>query len=154
VSQEHLGQGFGDLLGTLDHEVSGSHLIGDLTGESPEAASVRRVKERHPEFLAHEPELAAEVGDLSGISYTQWELWFAFHHQRHKLVYIADPKAPRSPDFRRNHFESSAQKQHLARIQVTGEYSRSTPTRRLRSLTFPARRVRTAAVARRAASAG
>ncbi len=126
VVQEELVQGLGDLLATLDSEVQRStiviHLIGEMAGASPEAAEVRRLRERHSSWLAHEPELAEAIGDGDGVSYTQWEAYLAFQHRTGRLVFVADEQAPRSPlcqpDFEQRH----SQARHRQRLQVTGEH--------------------------------
>jgi hypothetical protein len=125
IVQEDFAQGFGDLLETLDDEVRLSdvvvHLVGHLAGFRPPAASVRRLRERHSNFLAHEPELAAALADPADISYTQWEAYLAFEHGRKRLVYLADAAAPRSPACSAEEMEPS-QAAHLTRLETTGEH--------------------------------
>lgn len=126
VVQEELIQGLGDLLATLDQEVQRStiviHLVGDMTGNFPEAAEVRRLQERHSDWLAHEPELANSIGDGRGISYTQWEAYLAFQHRSGRLVFVADMNAPRSPRFMPDDEQRSSQARHRERLRSTGEH--------------------------------
>jgi hypothetical protein len=103
IVQEELPQGFGDLLETLDHEINRSlfviHLVGDLAGFAPEPAPVRELYARRPDLLDCVPELRDAVGNGLGITYTQWELYLAFHHKRGRLIFEVQPGAPRSPLF-------------------------------------------------------
>ncbi len=125
ITQEDLAQGFGDLLQTLDEEIQRSgvvvHLIGNLAGCRPETASVRRLQERHGRFLDHEPELGETLIDITEISYTQWEIYLAFEHRRKRLVFLAEPHAPRSPSCSVEPMEAT-QTAHLARLMKTGEH--------------------------------
>lgn len=125
IAQEDLAQGFGDLLDTLDGEVAKSnivvHLVGAAAGATPGPAAVRRLKERHPAFLNHEPELAAGLADLSAVSFTQWELYLAFEHRRGRLVYVAEPTTVRSPAFEAGRADES-QERHLRRLKGTDEH--------------------------------
>lgn len=126
TTQEDLVQGPGDLLETLEEEIRVSHLVihlvGSMAGAIPELAAVRRLRERNREWLAHEPELAAAVGDGKGISYTQWEAYLAFQHRRGRLVFVVDDRAPRSPWSRRDENERTSQQRHFKRLQQTGEH--------------------------------
>ena len=101
IVQEDLVQGLGDLLETLDDEVARSlivvHLIGELAGHVPEPACVSSLHRRHPDFLFIAPELRQALGNETTISYTQWEIYLAFHHQKYRLIFEALPSAPRSP---------------------------------------------------------
>ena len=69
VTQKDLPQGTGDLLEKLDVEVGGAdlivHLVGNVSGWRPTKAEIRRIKERHEDFLSHEPELSRTLGGLS-----------------------------------------------------------------------------------------
>jgi len=95
IVQEDLQQGFGDLLETLDHEISRSlffiHLVGDLAGFEPPPAVLRHLHSRHTDFLSDSPELRTAVGDGRGITYTQWEIYLAFHHGIGRLIFEAQP---------------------------------------------------------------
>jgi tetratricopeptide (TPR) repeat protein len=123
--QEELAQGPADLLATLDAEVARSdivvHLVGYLAGHGPRPAELRRLQARHPDLLRHEPELAAELGNLDGISYTQWEIYLAFEHRSHRLVYLAGPNTRRSPRCTAREMEAS-QVEHLDRLREVGEH--------------------------------
>lgn len=126
IVQEELKQGYGDLLHTLDDEVRNStvvvHLIGDVAGAEPEAEELRRLRERHPEFLSHEPVLKASLAGADGISYTQWEAYLAFHHRRPRLVFAAEADAPRSPRRQFSALAQASQQGHKQRLRQIGEH--------------------------------
>jgi tetratricopeptide (TPR) repeat protein len=124
--QEDLVQGVGDLLETLDREVARSlvviHLVGDTAGDAPAPAALRRLQHRYPDFLSTEPELAHSLLDGSTVSYTQWELYLAYHHQRHRLVFKAAPTAPRSPYCEPTVADGASQERHWQRLQITAAH--------------------------------
>ncbi|MBX7206682.1 MAG: tetratricopeptide repeat protein [Verrucomicrobiaceae bacterium] len=128
IIQEDLAQGTTDLLKTLDDEIARStlvvHLVGDLAGWKPEAACLRRLRERHGDrFLSAEPELKAALGDESTISYTQWEAYLAFHHQRPRvLVFTATAETRRSPLFEPDPTQRDSQERHRQRLGITGAH--------------------------------
>ena len=126
IIQEDLPQGFGDLLETLDHEITRSlfviHLVGDLAGFAPEPAPLRKLHTRHPDLLDCIPELRDAVGDGLGITYTQWELYLAFHHDRRRLIFEVQPGAPRSPLFASTLADQTSQTAHRRRIEATGAH--------------------------------
>ncbi|MFT5468812.1 MAG: tetratricopeptide (TPR) repeat protein [Verrucomicrobiales bacterium] len=135
IVQEELAQGTGDLLQTLDREIEQSrlviHLVGKMAGSKPEAAPLRRLRERRSDFLAREPELRDALGDdLSGLSYTQWEIYLAYHHDAERFVFFADPKAPQSPEFRADPDQAASQDAHRARLKQTGEHRETFITQR------------------------
>jgi tetratricopeptide (TPR) repeat protein len=125
IVQENLVQGMEDLLETLDSEVARSlvviHLIGNMAGEEPPSASVRNLHIRHPDFLLSEPELKdALVG--SNPTYTQWEIYLAFHHRTHRLIFEALPEASRSPFYAPSEVDRTSQEHHRQRISATGAH--------------------------------
>ena len=126
VSKENLSQGFADLLATLDREVAAAtvviRLVGDMAGIPPPKAALRVLLQAHPALLEHEPELRVSLGDFQDITYTQWELWLAFHHRKRRLVFIAAPTAPRSPLYAPDTASRRLQKRHRRRIELTGEH--------------------------------
>ncbi|MCA9200452.1 MAG: hypothetical protein KDA87_23090, partial [Planctomycetales bacterium] len=125
IVQEELAQGRGDLLQTLDNEIYNCscivHLVGRMAGALPEPASTRRMRERHSTFLSHEPELAKALSEATTVSYTQWELYLAFHYGMDRFVYFAKDVAPRSPKCQLLEIEPS-QAEHVARVKLTGEH--------------------------------
>lgn len=129
IVREELAQGPGDLLETLDTEIGRCnlvvHLIGDAAGVGPEPAAIRRLKERHPDFLDHEPELQVELGDLTGLSYTQLEIYLAFHYRCDRLVFLADAEAPQSPGFRFDPEQRASQDRHVGRLVNIAEHRES-----------------------------
>jgi tetratricopeptide (TPR) repeat protein len=124
IVQEDLVQGFGDLLETLDHEIARSlvvvHLVGDLAGFPPEPGPLRNLHARHPDLLAGLPELRAAVGGGTGITYTQWELYLAFHYGKRRLIFEAQPGVPRSPLFAPTLADQASQQTHRRRVEATG----------------------------------
>ena len=124
IVQEDLPLGFGDLLETLDHEISRSlfviHLVGDLAGFAPGPAALRKLHTRHPDLLNYVPELRAAVGNGLGITYTQWELYLAFHHDKLRLIFEVQPGAPRSPSFAYTLADKTSQTAHRRRIEASG----------------------------------
>ncbi|MBD3237807.1 MAG: tetratricopeptide repeat protein [Candidatus Eisenbacteria bacterium] len=124
VLQEDLVVGTGDLLETLDLEISRAlvliHLVGDQAGWAPVASEVRRLHGRHPGFLADYPELRDAVGASEAIPYTQWEYYLALHHGVHRLIFDAQPGAPRSPEFAPGDADAALQDAHRKRIQISG----------------------------------
>jgi len=127
IIQEDLPQGSDDLLGTLDHEIARSliviHLVGDLAGFAPEPAPLRNLRARRPDLLNEHPELRDAVGAGAGITYTQWELYLAFHHGTHRLVFEARPDTPRSPVFGApTPADQVSQAAHRRRLEATGAH--------------------------------
>jgi hypothetical protein len=61
------------------------------------------------------------LGDFTGISYTQWEIYLAFHHRCNRLVFVAAKGAPRSPTFGMPEM-AEEQVKHLERLKKTGEH--------------------------------
>ena len=126
TTQEDLRQGFEDLLATLDGEVAQStlviHLVGFMAGAFPSTAEVRRLRERHPDWLAHERELAQMIGDADQVSYTQWEMYLAFEHRVGRLLFLADETAPRSPGCEQTDEQRASQARHRERLRITGQH--------------------------------
>jgi hypothetical protein len=126
IVQEDLPQGLGTLLETLDSEISRSlfivHLVGELAGFEPEPAELRELRRRHPDLLDRAPQLRETVGDGSGITYTQWELYLAFHHDIGRLIFEAQLGAPRSPLFVPTQADQTSQAAHRRRIKPTGAH--------------------------------
>lgn len=126
IVQEDLVQGFGDLLETLESEVTRSlvviHLVGDLAGFQPEPVALRSLYQRHSDLLTSVPELRTAVGDGEGITYTQWELYLAVHHGKRRLVFEAETNAERSPLFAPAPEDAVLQAAHRRRIEITGDH--------------------------------
>jgi hypothetical protein len=122
--QEDLVQGFNDKLETLDHEIARSlfviHLVGDLAGFAPEPAPLRALHTRRPDLLDCTPELRDAVGHGLGITYTQWELYLAFHHKIGRLIFEVQRCTPRSPLFAPTLADKTSQAAHRRRIEATG----------------------------------
>jgi tetratricopeptide (TPR) repeat protein len=126
IVQEDLVQGFDDLLETLDCEVARSlivvHLVGDLAGAIARPACVSNLHVRHPNFLFAAPELRDALGDEGRISYTQWELYLAFHHQKYRLIFEALPSAPRAQQSTPTRVDRESQNLHRHRLDLSGAH--------------------------------
>jgi hypothetical protein len=85
------------------------HLVGEKPGVIANSAAVAEYLNAEPNFLADHTELRAALGDVSGISYTQWEAFIALHHNIPLLVYATD--------------KASAQQTHLDRLQLCRRYA-------------------------------
>jgi hypothetical protein len=98
------------------------HLIGEMTGATPEAPAVKRLLKRYPEFFADEfkplEQLLSE--GAPGISYTQWEAYLAIHHDKPIYIYRPAPKAPRDKKFVPDKAQKQAQKRHYEQICALG----------------------------------
>lgn len=126
IVQEDLPQGFGDLLETLDHEIARSliviHLVGNLAGFAAPLAAAGKLQLQHRDLLASEPALKTLLAGAEGITYTQWELYLALHHQCRVLIFVAAPETVRSPLAGPVHEPEPSQRAHRARIETTGRH--------------------------------
>jgi tetratricopeptide (TPR) repeat protein len=126
VVQEELVQGTSDLLATLDQEIRTSdfevHIIGDAAGARPRENELEKLRARHPRFLDAYHKLRDDLLDWSQVSYTQWEAYLAFHHDNKRLIFKAEPSAPRNPEYVVESQEKETQVAHLARIRSVGEH--------------------------------
>ena len=126
VVQEELVQGTSDLLATLDQEIRTSdfevHIIGDAAGARPRENELEKLSARHPKFLDAYKKLRDDLLDWSQVSYTQWEAYLAFHHDNKRLIFKAEPSAPRNPEYVVESQEKETQVAHLARIRSVGEH--------------------------------
>jgi tetratricopeptide (TPR) repeat protein len=124
IVQEDLPLGVGDLLETLDHEINRSlfviHLVGDMSGFAPEPAPLRELHRRRPDLLDRVQELRDVLADRLAVTYTQWELYFAFYHRRARLILYIEPTAPRSPLFGPTPADQTSQAAHRRRIEALG----------------------------------
>jgi tetratricopeptide (TPR) repeat protein len=126
VVQEELVQGTSDLLATLDQEIRTSdfevHIIGDAAGARPRENELEKLRARHPGFLDAYHKLRDDLLDWSQVSYTQWEAYLAFHHGNKRLIFKAEPSAPKNPEYVVDSGEKETQVAHLARIRSVGEH--------------------------------
>lgn len=126
VVQEELVQGSSDLLATLDQEIQSCdfevHIIGDAAGARPRENELEKLRARHPGFLDSYQKLKDYLLDWSQVSYTQWEAYLAFHHDNKRLIFKAEPSAPRNPEYIVDSEEKETQVAHLARIRSIGEH--------------------------------
>jgi len=115
VVQEGFSQSADDLVEKLADYIRGCdaviHLVGASAGFPASQRAVQQFGGREPTFLAHEPALRAELGDLSGITYTQWEALLALHYQVPLFVYEAQGAK----------FDESQQR-HRERLKSLGRY--------------------------------
>jgi tetratricopeptide (TPR) repeat protein len=126
LTQEDLVLGLSGLLETLDREIAGSllviHLVGELSGVVPQLNERRRLYKHYGDLWSEAPELRAAIGDGNDITYTQWELYLAFHHDKPVLVFEAQPAAPRSPRFAATSADLVSQTAHRQRIELMGHH--------------------------------
>jgi tetratricopeptide (TPR) repeat protein len=126
VVQEELVQGTSDLLGTLDQEIQSCdfeiHIIGDAAGARPRENELEKLRARHPGFLDAYQKLKEHLQAWNRISYTQWEAYLAFHHDKKRLIFKAEETAPRNPEYVIDPEEKEAQAAHLSGIRSLGEH--------------------------------
>ncbi|MCP5539390.1 MAG: DUF4062 domain-containing protein [Akkermansiaceae bacterium] len=89
--QEEFRQTEVDTLEKLDHYIRTCaaviHLVGSEFGSVADATAVETYLKSEPKFLDGFPKLKADLGDFSGLSYTQWEAFIALHHGLKPFVY-------------------------------------------------------------------
>ena len=119
-------QGTSDLLGTLDQEIQSCdfeiHIIGDAAGARPRENELEKLRARHPGFLDAYQKLKEHLQAWNRISYTQWEAYLAFHHDKKRLIFKAEQTAPRNPEYVIDPEEKEAQAAHLSGIRSLGEH--------------------------------
>ncbi len=97
------------------------HLVGYCDGISAakEARAEFLSKFTQLPFLHNQPELLAELGDFSDLTYTQWEAFIAIHYNIPVLVYVLDsPFAEKKATKRDLQFRE----RHLKRLQMAREF--------------------------------
>jgi hypothetical protein len=72
--------------------------------------------------MANAPELLHALRDENAITYTQWEIYLAFHHQKHRLIFEVAPSAPRSPLCAPTAADQASQNLHRQRLALTGAH--------------------------------
>jgi tetratricopeptide (TPR) repeat protein len=80
------------------------HVVGEKSGAIANVDAVRAYLDAEPSFLASRPELKTALGDLSDLTYTQWEAFIALHRNIPLFVYASDG--------------ASAQRTHLDRLRL------------------------------------
>lgn len=127
--QEDFKEYGGSTLDMLDQYIAECdaviHLVGDMTGSAPSAASVVALLAKYPKMLEKLPPLRALVQQGHDISYTQWEAWLALYHNKLLLIAEADQAAPRGPSYAPTDESRAAQKEHVQRLRGFERYSRS-----------------------------
>ena len=113
VVQEIFPQTAVDTVEKLDGLIRGRaavlHLIGAMPGSIANEKAVAAYLKAVPDFLHHQPELRAALGDFSGISYTQWEAYIALHHGVPPFIYATDAGL-------------ASQADHLKRLRMARKY--------------------------------
>ena len=93
VVQEAFSQSADDLVEKLADYIRSCdaviHLVGGAAGAPASRRAVERFIAREPPFLACEPALRDALGDLTGVTYTQWEAFLALHYKVPLFVYEA-----------------------------------------------------------------
>lgn len=84
------------------------HLVGGLPGAVADGKAVADFLAAEPDFLARHPELRADLGDFSGLTYTQWEAFLALHYGKTLVVYATD--------------KAAGQQKHLDRLLMVNKY--------------------------------
>jgi hypothetical protein len=112
--QEYFAQSPDDTVQKLAGEVRDSaavvHLVGEKVGAIAHPKAVAEFLAATPNFLVQHPELRAELGDCSGLSYTQWEAFLALHYGVPLFVYATEPG-------------TKAQATHLKRLKDWRRYA-------------------------------
>jgi hypothetical protein len=85
------------------------HLVGAKPGAAANARAVAEYLQAEPKFLEKYPDLRANLGDFSGLTYTQWEAFLSLHHGVNLLVYDTEDAA-------------TGQKVHLERLRSVSRY--------------------------------
>ncbi len=103
----------------IQHDAMVVHIVGHQPGAVANPRAVADLLRNIPAdtLLANQPELRAALGDLSGITYTQWEALLALHFGIPLLVFVpADAMQANkvSPSF--------AQKDHLSRLLLARKH--------------------------------
>src|SRR5262249_15339310 len=85
------------------------HLVGAKTGAITDARSVAKYLRAEANFLEKYPDLRAQLGDFSGLTYTQWEAFLALHHGVNLFIYATEDAA-------------TGQQAHLDRLKSVSRY--------------------------------
>jgi hypothetical protein len=114
--QEDFPQSALDTIAKLDELIASCSAVIHLVGASNGAVAEKRAVDEYlasvPQFLDREPGLRQALGDLNGLSYTQWEAYLALHHRVPLFVYAAQG-ATLEPN----------QELHLARLRLAGRHA-------------------------------
>ena len=98
------------------------HITGHQPGSVAAPAAVADFFAAVPQeqFLARFPDIRAQLGDFSGITYTQWEAFLALHFGVPVFLYAPmDACEPGAKRFR----DSFAQKAHIDRLLLAGRHA-------------------------------
>jgi tetratricopeptide (TPR) repeat protein len=86
------------------------HLVGAKPGATADAREVAEYLLAEPKFLEKYPDLRTQLGDFSGITYTQWEAFLALHHGVNLFLYDTKDAA-------------TSQQTHLDRLRSVSRYA-------------------------------
>jgi hypothetical protein len=86
------------------------HFVGEMPGAIAHKAAVTVYLEKEPNFLAKLPDLRAQLGDCSDLTFTQWEAFIALHHGVPLFVYANDKAVPN-------------QEKHLKRLESVSRFA-------------------------------
>ncbi len=98
------------------------HIVGHIPGAVAHPAAVADLLDGIPagQFLSRFDDLRQQLGDFSGLTYTQWEAMLALHHGVPMLVYApADARDPGT----RTVLDTFAQKAHHDRLRLARKYA-------------------------------
>lgn len=109
-------------LGALVRECSlVVHIVGHFPGSVASPTAVVDLLDDVPrrDFLRRFPQLQHELGDLSGITYTQWEAFLALHYGIPVLLYAPSDACDPAIKTVKADF---VQKQHLDHLRIVGRH--------------------------------
>jgi hypothetical protein len=86
------------------------HLVGEMTGSIADAKAVQEFFAAEPDFLAKHPDLRQDLGDFSGLTYTQWEAFLALHYGVPLFFYATNNGAQK-------------QQKHVDRLKLGRKYA-------------------------------
>jgi hypothetical protein len=98
------------------------HLVGDMTGAYPGERGPSALLAKYRDLPAKLPPLRAALKEGAGVSYTQWEAWFALYHRELLLIARAAETAERGPQYAPTDASSTAQAAHLAALKAVERY--------------------------------
>jgi Domain of unknown function (DUF4062) len=116
----------GATLDKLDRYIAGCdavvHLVGDMPGSAPMAASAQAILAKYPKFSERFSVLRDGFDDRQAISYTQWEAWLALYHGKVLLIAEAGDGASRGPKYLPTDASRASQQAHLKRLRAAERY--------------------------------
>ena len=98
------------------------HLIGDMTGSTPDARERDALVGKHRDLVERLPPLGEARKKSLAISYTQWEAWLALYHGKLLFIAKAEAAAPRGPNYAATDASRAAQAAHLERLEAVRHF--------------------------------